>query len=271
MIKYKLIKEYPGSPCLGTIVEKDPLSKSYYHRDEDKKWCILNNHIEPHPEYWKKQVIKNKNLISISGAMGSGKDAVGKIIQYLLCKNTGEVSIDDVLKYSEHEWWIQEQSGFEIKKFAGKLKQIASILTGVSVEMWEDQEFKKKRMPEQWGMTYRSFLQRLGTEAMRDGLHNEVWINALFSDYRPAKMSEYNPSKWIITDTRFPNELEAIKERNGITINVVRPEVRVNGHIAHSSETSLKDVKFDYEIINDAGIPELVEKVKKILTKEGII
>ena len=54
MSRYELIKEYPGSPCLGTIVEKDPLSKSYYHRDEDKKWCILNNHVENNPEYWEK-------------------------------------------------------------------------------------------------------------------------------------------------------------------------------------------------------------------------
>jgi hypothetical protein len=271
MIKYKLIKQYPGSPFLGTVVEKDQLSKSYFYYTDDKKICVLTDHVENNPEYWKKQAMNNKNLISISGAIGSGKDAVGKIIQYLLCKNTGEVAIEDVLKYSEHEWWIQEQSGFEIKKFAGKLKQIASLLTGVPVKEWEDQWFKCQQMPEQWGMTYREFLQKLGTEAMRDGLHNEVWINALFSDYRPAKMSEYNPSKWIITDTRFPNELEAIKERNGITINVVRPEVRINGHIAHSSEISLKDAEFDYEIINDSTIEDLVEKIRKILIKEEIL
>lgn len=57
MSKYELIKEYPGSPCLGTIVEKDPLSKSYYYRDDDKRWCVLSNHVENNTEYWEE--IKN--------------------------------------------------------------------------------------------------------------------------------------------------------------------------------------------------------------------
>jgi hypothetical protein len=271
MSKYKLIKEYPGSPHLGAVVERQYLFNSHLCYTGDKKWCVLVDDVENNPEYWERQVMKNKNLISISGSIGSGKDTVGKIIQYLLCENKGEIPVEDVLRYSEHDWWIQEQSGFEIKKFAGKLKEIASLLTGVPVEEWEYQWFKWKQMPEQWGMTYREFLQKLGTEAMRDGLHKEVWVNSLFSDYRPQKLREYNPSKWIITDTRFPNELEAVIERKGITINVVRPEVRMNGHIAHSSETSLKDAEFDYEIVNDAGIPELVDKVKGVLIKEGIL
>jgi hypothetical protein len=29
--------------------------------------------------------MKSKNLVSVSGAIGSGKDTVGKIIQYLCC------------------------------------------------------------------------------------------------------------------------------------------------------------------------------------------
>jgi hypothetical protein len=32
-------------------------------------------------------------------------------------------------------------------------------------------------------MSVRKLLQKLGTEAMRDGLHTNVWCNALFSDY----------------------------------------------------------------------------------------
>lgn len=55
MIKYKLIKEYPGSPKIGTVVEKESKIKSntsYYYREGEKRWCIFDNHVENNPEYW---------------------------------------------------------------------------------------------------------------------------------------------------------------------------------------------------------------------------
>lgn len=54
MSRYELIKEYPGSPFLGTIVEKELISKSYFFRSGDKNICVLNNHVEDNPEYWEK-------------------------------------------------------------------------------------------------------------------------------------------------------------------------------------------------------------------------
>jgi hypothetical protein len=109
-------------------------------------------------------------------------------------------------------------------------------------------------------------------------------VNALFADYRlwSDGSKDWYPN-WIITDMRFPNEMEAVVKRNGITIRVVRAcsECGKTGHHKmscskqytkeHSSETALDDAKFDYEIINDAGIPELIEKVRKILIKEKLI
>lgn len=58
-MKYKLIKEYPGSPELGTEVEKDKISKSYFYRCGDKMRVVLNDHVENNPEYWEKV---NENL-----------------------------------------------------------------------------------------------------------------------------------------------------------------------------------------------------------------
>jgi hypothetical protein len=54
MEKYKLIKTYPGSPELGTIVEQESSSKSYFFRSENGNICVLKNHVEDNPEYWKK-------------------------------------------------------------------------------------------------------------------------------------------------------------------------------------------------------------------------
>jgi hypothetical protein len=117
--------------------------------------------------------------------------------------------------------------------------------------------------------TIREFLQTLGTECLRDNLSKNIWAAALFADYK-ARDPEYDAfyPNWIITDMRFPNEMDAVELRCGITIKVVRPGTVVG---THPSETALDDAKFDYEIINDAGIPELIEKVREILIEEKII
>jgi len=212
-------------------------------------------------------------IIGIAGRIGSGKDTVGEIIQEVCLSNHGPV--------------------FEVKKFAGKLKQIASLLTGIPVEDFEDQEFKKSYLGYEWGtvqqvplnsippfadiqfnalMSVRELLQKLGTEAIRDGLHPNAWVNALMCEYKRPKMSEYNPSNWIITDVRFPNELEAVEDVKGLTIKVVRPVEKSKTPVRlHPSETSLDKAEFDYEIINDGSIKDLIEKVRQILITEKII
>lgn len=218
------------------------------------------------------------NLIGINGKIGSGKDTVGKIIQYLV--NPSE-------HYDIHEWINSSDLNgrdfnWKIKKFAGKVKEIASLLTGFSIEMFESQEFKQRQMSEDWNMTYRTFLQKLGTEAMRDGLHTNVWVNALFADYKEEFISKgiggfHDPKpsyksigfpNWIITDMRFPNEMEAVVKKNGITIRVNRPGISL---LDHPSETSLDTAEFDYTIVNDSTIEDLVIKVREILVKEKII
>jgi len=207
-------------------------------------------------------------IIGVFGYAGSGKDTVGKLIQYNMSRS--RIPIEELIEdYSNNEWWMEEQSGWEIKKWAGKLKYIASIITGIPVEKFEDQEFKKTNLGPEWGMTVRDLLQILGTEAMRDGLHKNVWVNALMADYK-IHSEHFNDiangretgdgyPNWIITDTRFPNEAQAIKDKGGMVIKVDRPGVGpVNGH---PSEDALKDYNFDYVIHNDGSINDLDNKV----------
>ena len=246
-------------------------------------------------------------IIGVSGYSGSGKDLVGTIIQYLVANNqTGynnsDTSLDKIIKsQEENNWWLEEQSGWEIKKWAGKLKEIASMLTGIPKHKFEDQEFKKTNLPEEWNeiqstvrytqkgsyiteqfvpMTVRNFLQKLGTDGLRDGLHENVWVNALMSDYTPddvqwadGPLGGYEPGtefpNWVITDTRFPNEADAIRKKDGILIRVERPGVKpVNNH---ASETSLDDYNFDHYIPNDGTVEDLAEKIKDVLQFHKII
>jgi len=193
------------------------------------------------------------SIISISGKIGSGKDTVAQMIQDIQPKT------------------------WEVKKFAGKLKQIVSLLTGIPVEDLEKQEVKDSKLGPEWSFysneyfflatgsrkiltpiefyklgpiakkayvlyepTMRWLLQALGTDAMRDVIHKNIHVNALFADYRGrlSDGSEYSWEKlkdgiyiskhppiypnWIISDMRFENELEAVKAKGGITLRIHR-------------------------------------------------
>jgi hypothetical protein len=131
--------------------------------------------------------------------------------------------------------------------------------------------------------------------------------NYIYSDVEKSEYIAKYPN-WLITDMRFPNEYDAVKSRGGITIRVVREFyefsnnnhewgdkecrqeklLKVNADLyskeesnkvwrdflkenAHQSEIALDQHQFDYEIINDGSIEDLIEKVKEILIKEKII
>jgi hypothetical protein len=216
------------------------------------------------------------NLIGISGKFGSGKDTVGNIIQLVTHKNN--FSDELILHFLTHKTEAIDLSHWAIKKFAGKLKEVASMLTGIPTYKFEDQEFKKQTLSAMWDypievapgeihmapMTVRELLQKLGTEAMRNGLHPDTWVNALMSEFIPysARGSEYEEmaSKWIITDTRFPNEAQAIKKRGGVVIRINRD--MDNG--THPSETALDDYSFDYIIDNNGTMENLISSVRYV-------
>lgn len=85
-------------------------------------------------------------IIAINGKIGSGKDTVGEIIQFLTATN-GVIN-----------WNVWRSlncvgdgcSNWQIKKFAGKLKQYVSIITGISIKDLEKQEIKDSSLGEEW-------------------------------------------------------------------------------------------------------------------------
>ena len=257
-------------------------------------------------------MIKN-NLIGISGKIGSGKDTLGIIIQYLSSRNklTGsEREYLRDLKYLSHT--LERKSDYQIKKFADKIKDMVCLLIGSTREQLEDREFKEKELGQEWwyiskpeiGMfipytednwaahgdfeenlvmlTPRKLLQLLGTECGRQIIHPNIWVNALFADYKAVKVHEkvtdnlnlksFKKPNWIITDVRFPNEAQAIKDRGGVVIRVNRTyytedKKYIMGHDpfeTHPSETALDDYEFDHVIDNNGSIEDLIEKVKQL-------
>ena len=275
------------------------------------------------------------NLIGISGKIGSGKDTVGKILQYLSCSPPSVDEINHMMKFITNDKYksnLDIASNYQIKKFADKLKDKVCLLIGCTREQLEDREFKEKELGEEWWyytdtlfndsgsegnlydyneyhdklkddlnyyiikVTPRKLLQLLGTEAGRNIIHPNIWVNALFADYKKIAYNwdcdgnttvEGYPN-WIITDVRFPNEAKAIKDRGGIVIRVNRNKqcgscenifignaecpscgsgnwVYGNIDSNHPSETALDDYDgFDYVVENDGSIEDLVDKIRQL-------
>ena len=283
-------------------------------------------------------------IIAISGKKQSGKDTVGKIIQYLTSPLNKEKT-----SFKEFEKYINKRRGYhsdwQIKKYADKLKDIVCLLINCTREQLEDEEFKNTELGKYWTIYYnnrkqfigvskeevlskhgehshvvsetltpRKLLQLLGTDCGRDIIHPDIWVNSLMSNYvsnssegimlnmannTSESIYKQERTNWIITDTRFPNELEAVKARGGISIRVNRypetvtrswgaesPEEVVpfditntahkllwQGECArqHESETALDNAEFDYVITNEGSLEELIKQTSEILIKENIL
>lgn len=247
-------------------------------------------------------------VIGISGKKQSGKDTVGKIIQYLTSgyykgkTHSYFEYLEDIKKRNDYPSFHT----FEIKKFADKVKDIVCLLINCTREQLEDEEFKNTELGEEWwyykvqsNITYghdklpyndwdkdkykhltitkltpRLLLQLVGTECGRNIIHPNLWVNSIMSEYNSysARGSDYEfeESNWIITDVRFPNELKAIKDRKGF---VIRIEKYLNEHSSdiHPSETALDNAEFTYVLQHQKDLNVLVEQVKEILTKENIL
>lgn len=210
-------------------------------------------------------------IIGISGRIGSGKDTVGLMIQRLTLKKIDTYNEDE---FGRAIYGTTVKTSWEIKKYAAKLKQTASLLLGIPAHKFEDQDFKKTKLGAEWGhMTVREFLQKLGTEGVRNGVHTNAWVNALFADYKDEyEMSTYGHTpkypNWIITDMRFPNEMDGVKERGGVCIRIVRKlpdQDYTTLEALHPSETALDNEEFDYTIYNNGSLDELWDRVSEIL------
>ena len=74
---------------------------------------------------------------------------------------------------------------------------------------------------------------------------------------------------WIITDVRFFNETQAIKDKGGILIRVNRDSDSKDSHVSENELITYKD--WDYVIDNNYSLLELILRVRQIMFKEGII
>ena len=92
-------------------------------------------------------------IVGVSGKIGSGKDLVGTIVQYLVYMTKdvkGRYYPSDVFIDEKDSVDLTEVSDWKIVKYADKLKNIVCILLGCTREQLEDREFKETQLGEEW-------------------------------------------------------------------------------------------------------------------------
>lgn len=168
----------------------------------------------------------------------------------------------------------------EWEKIFSTEEDALNYLINNGADEWDIKHAYEDKLIRRITLTPRLLLQLLGTDCGRKIIHPNIWVNALFADYKlidnrswqDPDDSNIKYPNWIITDVRFPNEVEEIKDRGGIVIRVNRPKPEkvtndLVTHIEeHESETALdKYEKFDHIITNDGSINDLYNKIKECL------
>jgi len=208
-------------------------------------------------------------IIGITGFIGSGKDTIAD--------------------------YLTTFHGYKRISFAGTLKDACSSVFGWDRDMlegttkssreWREQVdpwwSKRLNMPD---LTPRWVLQQWGTEVCREGFHNDIWVASVENQLRKAK------DNIVITDCRFDNEVNAIKNAGGITMRVERGE-RPNWYDSavnynkgpnsnalwsiskskldrlkvHASEYSSVGLDYDFYIDNNDTIDQLHKQIEDLI------
>jgi hypothetical protein len=174
-------------------------------------------------------------LIGITGPAGVGKDTAGL---YLQTKHT-------FVRYA----------------IAATLKQ---GLAAMGMPEPENRELKERPI-HGFEFTWRQAAQTLGTEWGR-ALDPDIWLKLCMQKVDTSLI--FN-SKVVVTDVRFENEADAIRQRGGVILHLRGRAAELGANATHESEKLLQVKNLDACIYNDGDIPNLHEKLERFLKSHG--
>jgi len=167
-------------------------------------------------------------IIGFVGFMGSGKGTAGEILKDM---------------------------NFHQESFANGVKDVASVMFGWPRHLLEgdtDESRQFRETPDKfWSdkmsrdFTPREALQKVGTEAGRDTFHKDFWVLSLENRIKFA-------TDYVITDVRFPNEIDWIHEKGGIVIELKRGQ----NPIWYEDMANDNDMEFKIELMKKFGVHE---------------
>lgn len=114
--------------------------------------------------------------------------------------------------------YLENKYGAKRYSFAAPVKELAKRLWDFSDEQLYGTQEQKEAIDPRWGISPRTAMIRLGDEA-RNVVDNLIWVNACFN-----KILRDAPKIAVIEDTRYPNEVAAIKLHTQFDGKVIKLE-----------------------------------------------
>jgi len=147
--------------------------------------------------------------------------------------------------------------GYFQDSFAAPIRRFVSQLLNITLEQLE--KIKDDPYP-LLNTTPRYMMQSVGTEWGRNLIDQNIWIKLAMNraeHYRKMGVPV------VLSDIRFENEAQAVRDAGGIVIHVIRDKsIQVN---EHASENGIYLHPGDYGLENFGTITELFLGVDKIL------
>ena len=194
--------------------------------------------------------------------------------------------------------YLVDRYGYRQVSFANTLKDAVAAVFGWSRELLEGRTMESRvwrEQPDSWwsqrlnipNLTPRWVLQNVGTEVFRNHFHQDIWIASTERVIQSYLDQGYNV---VISDCRFANEVNAIKNVGGMTCRVFRGEnpvwyeaavdynkgpngnsgwalgkAKLDRYKVHASEYSSIGLEYDFVIQNDFTINDLHNQVNQFL------
>lgn len=202
--------------------------------------------------------IRKMVLIGICGFQGAGKDTIANYLvnYYGFIKYSFGEAVKDV---------VATTFSWERRLLEGDTEE-SRIFRETVDEWWS----AKLDIP---NFTPRMAMQKVATDVFRNNLHQNIWVDIV---ERKISIDLKNGKNVVISDCRFPNEFEMLREYSGNIIHVKRNTPRwfnryMNGENCeetsdiHVSELMWIREKFDHTLDNTSTIEVLGNIVDMII------
>jgi hypothetical protein len=143
--------------------------------------------------------------------------------------------------------------------FAYLLKKSAKLLFNLTDKQLYGTKQDKETIDTRYEMSSRQILQKFG-EMMKKEFGENFWINSFKTRYE----RNYNDDV-VVTDCRYKNEVNAIKDLEGYVIKINRDTDDGSKADTHVSETEINEIfNYDYLIENNGTLEEFYGKLDEV-------